>query len=53
MRVAAACLLLRLVFIPCFCETEIDEWETFSPADLALTDNPHETGARAMYLYTV
>lgn len=44
-------LLLSLVCGPGHCESDIDKWEQFSPVDLALTDNPHEKGARAMYLF--
>ncbi len=51
MRIVLICLFLGVVCIPGFCESDIDQWEQFSPADLALTDNPREPGARAMYLF--
>ncbi len=43
--------LFCLLAVPGICGVDIDEWETFAPEDLALTDNPHEQGARAMYLF--
>jgi len=37
--------------VPAFPGADISEWETFSPSTLALTENPRDPGARAMYLF--
>jgi|GEM_PF-2193297 len=44
-------ILLMFLCVPVFPGTDIDKWAEFPPEDLAMTDNPHEQGARAMYLF--